>query len=112
MILASARLRPMVRMSSPICDFCCAKTCSTVARILDLSRFAAPSASERGLPLGFLRWMWLTRALDLSQASFIFDQYAVSAQTSEAVLSVVTTLRSCDPSWRAPCVTTALRMKP
>jgi hypothetical protein len=35
-----------------MCAFSRAKTCSTRARILDLVRLAARSASERGLPLG------------------------------------------------------------
>lgn len=65
-----------------------------------------------GSPLGFLRWMRLTRAIDLSHASFDRLRYAVSAHTSEAVLSVVTTSRSLRPSKRAPSVTLADRMKP
>jgi hypothetical protein len=56
--------------------------------------------------------MRLTLLWALSHASLAFERYAVSAQTSDAVLFVVTTSRSCDPSWRAPCVTTDLRMKP
>jgi len=63
-------------MNSPICAFCYAKAYSTLARILDLARLAARSASDRGLPFGFLRWIRLTRPWAAGQASLVFDRTA------------------------------------
>ena len=50
------------------------KTCSTLARIFDWARLAARSASDLGLPFGFLRWIRLTRPLAASQASLVLDR--------------------------------------
>ena len=39
------------------------QTCSTRERIFDLAALARRVASGMGLPLGFLRWTWLTKPL-------------------------------------------------
>ena len=59
MIVASARLRPMLRMVSFMRAFCCAKTCSIVARTLDFLALALAVRCGIGLPAGFLRWIRL-----------------------------------------------------
>ena len=82
------------------------------ARTVDLTALARAVRAGVGLPLGFLRWTRLTRPIDLSHASLERLRQAVSAQTSDAVLSLVTTSRSMRPSKRAPSVTLPRRMKP
>ena len=81
-------------------------------RTVDLPALARAVRPGIGLPLGFLRWRRLTRPIDFNHDSLDRLRYAVSAQTSEAVLSRVTTSRSIRPSKRAPSVTLPLRMKP
>ncbi|WP_343527277.1 hypothetical protein [Sphingomonas sp.] len=82
------------------------------ARTTERFPLAPAVRGDIGLPLGSLRWMRLTRPNDLSHASLARLRYAVSAQTSEAVLSRVTASRSIRPLKRAPLVTLTLRMKP
>jgi len=71
------------------------KDVSTLTRIFDLAQLAARRASDRALPVGFLRWIRLTRPWAASRASLVLDR-----NTSDAVLFVLTTSRSCNPSWR------------
>ena len=103
---------PMVRMKSAIWFFCRAKTCSMRARTVDLAALARAVRAGIGLPLGFLRWTRLTRQIDFIHASLGRLRYAVSADTSDAVLSLVTTSRSMRLSKRAPSVTLPRRIKP
>ena len=49
--------RPMVRTNRPMRDFCCAKTCSTKARILERRPLARAVRSLIERPFGFLWWM-------------------------------------------------------
>lgn len=71
-ILASARARPIVRTYRPIFAFWCANTCSTRARTLDLVALPRRTFSGIGRPLGFLRWMRLTRPCAFNQRSLLW----------------------------------------
>lgn len=53
-ILVLARAIPIVRTNRPILDFCCAKTCSTKARIFERRPLARDVAALMGRPFGFL----------------------------------------------------------
>ncbi len=66
----------------------------------------------RGLPAGLRLWMRLTSILLANHFSLRCDRYALSAQTSEEVLSVVTRVRNSRPSGEEADVTVCPRMKP
>ena len=54
---ALARARPMVRITSPMTRFRCAKGCSTCARTADLAASADAWCRGSGRPAGLRRWM-------------------------------------------------------
>ena len=87
-IVALARARPIVRMTSRMRSFWWPNTCSTFERTTDLRPLAFDVRFDMGRPRGFLRWISLTMLLAESQASFSPDLYAVSAQTRRPVLAV------------------------
>ena len=51
---APARAIPILRTNNLILDFCCAKTCSTKARLLERRPLARDVASLIGRPFGFV----------------------------------------------------------
>ena len=93
-IFTVALLMPIVRMKSFILSFCRAKTCSTADLIFDRRPFARDIVSGIGLPFGFRWWMSDFRPFLASHSSLVLERYALSAQTVEAVLSLVTTFLS------------------
>ncbi len=86
--------------------------------MLDAGAHGGALGIGTGRALGHRLALWLF-AMDAADPAIAFNhvslawlRYAVSAQTSEAVLSRVTTSRSIRPSKRAPSVTSANRMNP
>ena len=73
-IFTLALAMPMVRMTRPIGPFSRAKTCSMKARTFDFLPLALAMASGIGLPLGFLRWIWLRKPLSSKSASFLAER--------------------------------------
>lgn len=76
MIVAYARLRPMLRMTSFIRAFCRAKTCSTLARTMDFpaSVLALAVCFGIGLPADFRRWMRLDLPRSLRKSSLALER--------------------------------------
>ena len=74
MIVASARLMPMLRMVSFMRSFCWAKTCSTVARTTDFMALALAMRFGIGLPTGFLQWIRLVLPRWLRNSSFALER--------------------------------------
>lgn len=73
MIVASARLMPMLRIARYIRSFCWAKTCSTRARILDFAAFALAVRFGIGLPKGFLPWIRLVLPQSARKSSLVLE---------------------------------------
>jgi hypothetical protein len=68
--VAVARAGPMVRITSPIGPFWCAKGCSTWARTADFFALARAVRPVIGLPVGLRRWMRLTLPILARNRSF------------------------------------------
>ena len=112
-IVASARVIPIVLTTSPIRLLISAKTCSTWQRIFYFLALDCAVAYFIGRPAGFLRWMRLVLPMPASYSSFLAERYAVSAQTSAALFSgSINPSRSRAPLWAAASVTLLVRLNP
>lgn len=74
MTVALARARPMVRTTSRMGPFWCAKGCSTCARTADFAAFARAVRFGIGFPFGLRRWMRLTLPASRRNRSFSADR--------------------------------------
>ena len=81
-IFALARAIPIVRTNSFILDFCCAKTCSTKARILerrplarDVAEVLRQRLAHRLLPVGIHRDEAIGEALAVQQSVIEYDPH-------------------------------------
>src|SRR3546814_10761452 len=78
------------RMNSPNRLFCCAGTCSILARIADFAALARAVAVGMDFHLALRRWMRLVSIRSASHVSFVLERYAVSAQTLLLLFTAIT----------------------